>query len=159
MIAKYMTAKNTTKYVDKIDDLLDAYNTTPHSSLGDYSPNQVVENDKAYRLVNKINLAKMKYNNERTRKVTNSIKIGDVVRIKLKKKAFQKGYEITYSKETFEVREIDGDKALLTDGKKYKIEDLQIVTDIGNPIETTEKDADDRAAKINRRLKKSGIFD
>ena len=37
--------------------------------------------------------------------------------------------------------------------------DLQVVTDIGNPIETTEKDADDRAAKINRRLKKSGIFD
>jgi hypothetical protein len=56
MIAKYMTANNTTKYVNKIDDLLEAYNTSPHSSLGDYSPQQFIEDNKAYNLAKKINL-------------------------------------------------------------------------------------------------------
>lgn len=158
MIAKYMTANNTTKYVEKIDDLLEAYNTTPHNSLGDYSPTQVVEDNKAYRLVKKINLAKMKYNNERTRRATNSVQVGDSVRIKLKKKTFQKGYDITYSKETYSVTHIDGDKAILSNEKKYKIEDLQIVNDVGNPIETTEKDDADKRANIERRLRQEGLF-
>lgn len=159
MIAKYMTANNTTKYIDKIDDLLEAYNTTPHSSLGDYSPHQVIDDDKAYNLVKKINLAKMKFNNERNRKVSHSIKVGNDVRIKLKKKTFQKGYDITYSKEIYTVREINGDKATLNNGEKYKIEDLQVVYEISNQIETTEKDEADKEARIQRRLKRAGIFD
>jgi len=66
MISKYMTAKDTTTYFDKLPDLLNAYNDTPHSSLGDISPLSVFKNPKNYELVKQINLAKMKFNKEQT---------------------------------------------------------------------------------------------
>jgi len=159
MIAKYMTANNTTKYYEKIDDFLYAYNTSPHSSLADHTPTEVIENDKVYNLTKKINLAKMKYNNTVVRRASSSIKIGDNVRIKLKKKTFQKGYDITYSKEVYNVKEINANKATLNNGKKYNFDDLQVVKDseMNAPIETTEKDADDKEARIQRRLRKEGL--
>jgi hypothetical protein len=85
IIAKYMTANNTTKYYDKLPNIISAYNKTPHSSLGDVSPDSVLTNKEHYEQVSKINIAKLVFNKSLQRN-KNKIAKGNYVRIKIKKK-------------------------------------------------------------------------
>jgi hypothetical protein len=89
MIIKYMEANDTVSYYDAVNKLVDAYNNTPHSSLGDITPNQIFQNQDDYNTVQRINLAKMKYNKELGEK-SKKIKVGDKVRIQVKKDLFKK---------------------------------------------------------------------
>jgi len=47
---RYFTFKNTSRYVDVLQTLIDSYNATPHRSIG-MSPNQVnKENEQQVRM-------------------------------------------------------------------------------------------------------------
>lgn len=152
MISKYMTAKDSTIYYDKLPDLIDVYNETPHSSLGDISPSSVFTNRRNYELVREINFAKMDFNQEQTNKI--KMKVGDSVRVRNQKKTFTKGYEITYSKQIYKVIEIKGDRATLDDDNKYKVENLLVVNPATEDNLPTNRDVEEHDAKIQRRINK-----
>lgn len=82
MLSKYMTQNNTTKIYDVLNKFIDSYNKTPHSSLGNISPDDVIKNEKNFITVLNINQAEILYNKGIHK---SDIKIGDFVRIKRKK--------------------------------------------------------------------------
>jgi len=91
---RYFTAKNTTRYVDVLPDLLHSYNQTYHRSI-DMVPVEVDDTNehmvraRLYPL--KLKSYKWKYG------------VGDRVRITMRKSAVQKGYLGRWSKEIFEI--------------------------------------------------------
>jgi hypothetical protein len=158
-IAKYMTANNTSVYYHKLNDFITAYNNTPHSSLGDISPYSVMQTIDNYRQVQTINLEKLNFNQSISKNLTQNIKVGDKVRIKLKKKTFQKGYELTYSPQVYQVISIENDVALLNNNSKHKLLNLIVVNaDSTNIATDTNVSAINRANTTKRRLQKEGIY-
>jgi hypothetical protein len=153
-IEKYLNFKNTTKYYDVLDKLVDAYNNTPHQSLGgEISPNDVFDNKKDYQIVQSINTAKIGFNNS-VKKISN-IKVGDNVRIQIKKGTFTKGYKLTYSAKIYQVLKIENNEADLTDNKREKLKNLMVVN--GNDVSTNEIDEAEKKAVVERRIRKEGI--
>lgn len=158
MIAKYMTAHNSVVYYHKLKDILNAYNNTPHSSLGDISPNSVLSNIQHRRQVQTINLEKLKFNQSLSQTFSQNIKVGDSVRVKLKKKTFQKGYEITYSPQIYKIISIENDVALLDNNTRHKLINLIVVNPNSDITNTSNLSAINRANTIKRRLQKEGIY-
>jgi len=111
MIAKFMSANKTTKYYDAVDDLIDTYNNTPHTSINNIEPINAFGGEN-YLLVKNINREKILHNINVSKKIYAKIKIGDKVRIKLKKTLFDKGYETKYSNDVFEVINISNNNSL-----------------------------------------------
>jgi hypothetical protein len=100
---RYLTYKNTYRYIDVLDKLVSAYNNSEHKSLGkgirpiDVSP----DNKKIiYRVV------KQKFNNI-PKRAKPKLKIGDTVRISKEKGIFTKGYETNWSKEVFNIHRVN----------------------------------------------------
>ena len=102
---KYMTENNTKKIIDVLDDLVNEYNNTEHSTIkmspveASKKENQEKVYETAYRLEG------TKKDIEKEIKKT-GIQEGDRVRITRKKKEGAKGYEANWSDEIFKVREI-----------------------------------------------------
>jgi len=153
-IEKHINYKNTTTYYDILPNIIDAYNNSPHKSLGDISPNDVFENEKDYRLVQKINIEKIGYNNS-----LNKVKpkVGDKVRVLVKKGTFTKGYKITYSSKVYVIEEIDGNEATLDSGDVVLLNKLQIVNELSSDIVNDKVEKADRDAVIKRKLAKEGL--
>jgi hypothetical protein len=125
MIARFMTANDTKRWVDDLPRLINIYNKTPHSAIENIKPNEATERDNKVK-IGTINFQKRAHNNEINKK-TNDIKVGDSVRIQRIKGTFEKGYEITYTKDIFSVLKTTPLKAELSDGKSYKKEKLMKV--------------------------------
>ena len=92
-IYKYMTSVSKYFYIDKLDDILNNYNNTSHSTIKmkpfDVKSNTYIESGK------EINNKDPKF------------KIGDTVRIsKCKKKKFAKNYTPNWSEEVFVVKKV-----------------------------------------------------
>jgi hypothetical protein len=91
---RYFTHNNTRRYVDVLDDLLDSYNNTYHSSIK-MTPSEVnVDNEDVVRArlyPLKPKTYKWKYD------------VDDSVRISMQKRPFRKGYLGDWSKEIFKV--------------------------------------------------------
>lgn len=158
MISKYMTAYDTTVYYDEVEPLIKVYNHTPHSSLGNISPIDVTKDKENMSLVNQINYAKMKFNNTLNKHQLNKFKVGETVRVKLKKHQFKKGYEVTFSKEVFKIISIDGDIATLNDDSKHKFKNLLVVIEGSENISNSNKDAQEEEINRKRKLKKDGFY-
>ncbi len=156
VIEKYMSLDSTTKYYDELPKIVTAYNKTPHSALNNISPNNAFKGD-GYDYVKIINQSKQEYNKSLEKKLTNKIKIGDYVRVKLKKKKFQKGYEITYSNKIYEVKEISGSKVILDDNTKHSINDVILTNKNNIEIDNTEKNKLNKVATVKRKIRKEGI--
>jgi hypothetical protein len=125
--------------------------------LGDVTPNQVFKNQDNYNTVQRINLAKMKYNKQLGEKSKNKIKVGDKVRIQVKKDLFKKGYEITYSKKVYLVESRDDNVATLDDDSKHKLKYLSVVNQNSQDITTTRKDDAEKRIKTRQRLQREGL--
>ena len=108
------TARGNQRWIDILQDLVDGYNDSIHSSIG-FKPNEV--NKRNEHLVRKKLYPKVIKEKKYTKA---AFKIGDTVRLAGKKTAFQKGYEQTYSYEVFEVYEIKD-----TYPKTYGIKDYK----------------------------------
>ena len=93
---KYMTSKNTLKYVDVLESITDAYNSRKHRSHG-YAPKKV--NKRNEKMIwNK--LYKKYMESDPGRPV---YKIGDLVRLVKLKAPFTKGYNKNYTDEIFTI--------------------------------------------------------
>ena len=97
---RYFTSRGSHRWVDILQDLIDGYNATKHSSTS-FAPNDVnLANEKVVR---KKLFPKVKKLREHTK---SGLKVGDTVRITRKKTAFEKGYEMSWSWEVFKVSEV-----------------------------------------------------
>jgi hypothetical protein len=158
---KYFYDNNTTKWIDKLDNVVEICNQTPHSSLGDLSPNEVNANDITKQYVRMLNMQKIK----QTKSQTITYKVGQIVRFRLKRPIFTKGYRQIWSSNIFTIQKIHGINATLDDGNEYKLSNLQIVTEPDREIEkekeqhneTNEIAKVERKAKIKQYTRKEGV--
>lgn len=130
---RYLTYKNTYRYIDVLDQLVDAYNHSPHKSLGGgFRP---VDVNRGGEVVFKV-WRHMYGTIPRRRKP--KFQPGDTVRIAKEKGTFAKGYETNWSKELFVVDHEYGSHPLplyvlrdlngtLLEGRFYELE-MQKVT-------------------------------
>jgi hypothetical protein len=103
-IIKYLVENQTLTYIHILDDLIEGYNNTIHSSLERYSPNEV----------NKLNEKEVfeiqyrDYLNKRKKK--RAFKIGDIVRVALDtspfQKAFKKGHQRNFSIDLYQIVDV-----------------------------------------------------
>lgn len=114
---RYLTYKNTYRYIDVLDKLVYAYNNSTHKSLGNgIRPVDVdVKNKRILYSVWRKMYGKM------PRRVKPKLSVGDTVRIAKEKGTFAKGYETNWSKELFVVRRVN----TLMPLPLYKIVDLK----------------------------------
>jgi ribosomal protein L21E len=156
MIAKFMTAKDTTKYIDELDRLINIYNNTSHSSLDGLKPIDVEKNEENIITVGNINQEKREHNQVLDKKI--KIKKGDLVRIKLKRTIFSKGYEVRYSNEVYTVEEVKGDAVLLNDERTIQIKNVMIVPNDAENIPKGKKRKIDKVIKHIQRLAREGLI-
>jgi hypothetical protein len=94
---RYFTHRNTTRYVDIIQDLVNSYNNTYHSSIKT-APAHVNEH-------NESDVQQHLYSNV-VKKGCPKFQLGNTVRISGTKRAFAKGYRDKWSEEVFKVTKI-----------------------------------------------------
>ena len=109
---KYFSANSTRKYIDILDELVDRYNNTIHSSIG-MTPAQASEKKNEVKVWRKLYAH---YVPDKLQKP--KFKVGDKVRITRKKGIFEKGYTTRWTEEVFTVSKIQ-----YTDPITYKIVD------------------------------------
>ena len=118
-IHKHFTHTQTTNWIDYMPTLLEQYNATPHKGLKGMTPTQAETRETdtvniAYDMVTK-DAKPLKY------------AVGDTVRVKKTKGTFEHGYTVRYSIERFTIDKIEGNKYVLSNGKKYREHELQKV--------------------------------
>ena len=107
---KYFTNSNTQRWVDVVQDFVDSYNTTVHSTTG-VKPNDInVSNEEQYIEM------QHKAANKKTKQPR--YHVGQTVRIALRKPTFHKGYKQTHSLELYKIV-----KVLNRSPPVYEIED------------------------------------
>lgn len=88
-IEKYMTSRNTNKWVDVLPKLMKNYNNSIHSSTG-FAPNKV--GDKEFNVIQRKNLQRAL----EAKKTNDIFNVGDKVRLKKQKETFSKIGETYY---------------------------------------------------------------
>jgi len=147
MIFKDFTEKNTVVWYDKLQDTISAYNDRPHSGILNYAPNEV--NEHASEIV-ELNL-------EKSMPVEHSFKINELVRKKLKRPIFTKGYKQIWSNRTYTVKNIEGIHAILNNDEKVRLDSLQKITKDFDSA-SDEVDKVEKEAKIDKKIKfKEGL--
>ena len=147
IIFKDFTEKNTVKWVDNLQDYISAYNNRPHGGILNYTPNEVNEHE----------LELIDLNAEKSMPVEHNFNIDDLVRKKLKRPIFSKGYKQIWSNRTYTIKSIEGISAILNNDEKVRLDSLQKVTELNSPSETDEVDKVEKEAKIEKKLKREGI--
>jgi hypothetical protein len=103
LIYQYMTHYNTNKYIDVLQKLVATYNNRFHRSIK-MTPNQA-ENSKNHHLVRQA--MELKYGNILQHKKSPELSKGDIVRVKMWKHPFSRGYTHQFTKELFKVIDIN----------------------------------------------------
>lgn len=109
-IYRYLTEKNTWKYVDALSDLVLSYNNSRHRTIG-MKPVDVSTSD-----IPKIK--RRMYPSLKNVRIRFKFKIGDLVRMTKEKRSFEKGYEQGWTEEIFTI-----DKRIPRDPPVYKVTD------------------------------------
>jgi hypothetical protein len=152
---KYFYAENTTNWIDQINHIISNYNNTPHRSLEYITPNQVEKNEAHVKQLNRDKLVGIKES-------THKFAVGQLVRYKLKKTVFDKGYKKIWSTDYFTIESINGVNAVLSNGQSYKLSNLQIISKPDEIVNEIEKPVDEihRVEKIHKTkkyLQKEGV--
>ena len=108
---KYFSANNTKKYIDILDEMVNNYNNTKHSSIK-MTPVEASNKKNKNRVWLNLN------GKTRTNPVEPKFSVGDKVRITKKKSNFEKGFTPRWTEEVFTVLQIQ-----YTDPPTYKISD------------------------------------
>jgi hypothetical protein len=158
IISRYMTANNSTTYYQQLDSFIEHYNLTPHVSLGNVTPKNAATVFEDYKKVKDINSAKIQFNKELQAEEQKTVKVGDYVRVKVNKKLFRKGYEITYSPDVFQIASIQGAYVTLTDERRFAIRDVLVVQQDAASVDTTARTNAERGSRLQRLNNRAGIF-
>lgn len=121
---RQMSFKKSMVWVDLLDDAVDAYNNSPHSSLGGRTPASI-DYANMSEVFHTLYPPPKHLVGEKSRDIV--FKIGDHVRLIKTKRLFDRGYNVQWTNEVFTIRKVE----FTTDGsiRLYKVEDLT-----GEPI-------------------------
>jgi len=108
---KYFTANNTNKYIDVLDDFVERYNNTRHSSVK-MTPVEASKKENEVRAYRNL------YQDFERRPIHAKLKIGDKVGIQKKKGLFENVFTSNWTEDVFTVSKIQ-----ITDPIAYKITD------------------------------------
>ena len=148
IIFKDFTERDTVKWVDRLQSYISAYNNAPHRGILNYAPNEVNANKNDI-----LNL-----NLKKSMPIEHNFHSGDSVRKKLARPIFKKGYKQIWSNRVFAIDTIDGIHAILNNGEKVRLDDLQKVIQLKEDNESTNAvEKADREANIRKNLQKEGI--
>ena len=136
-IYKYMTAISKNVYIDKLDDIVDEYNNTYHTTI---KMKPIEFKDNTY-----INTSK-KINNKDPK-----FKVGDHVRISKYKNLFAKGYMPNWSEEVFIIKKIKN-----TVPWTYVINDLNGEEIIGTFYEKELQKTNQEEFRIEKVIRRKG---
>jgi len=115
---KYFTANNTNKYIDVLDDFVESYNNTRHSSIK-MTPVEASKKE------NEVRIYKNLYPNLTRRPIRAKFKTGDKVRILKKKGLFEKGFTPNWTEEVFTVSKIQRTNPITYKITDYNDEEIQ----------------------------------
>lgn len=118
-IYRYLTANNTRRFVDHLEDMVSGYNNAVHRSIG-MSPAEVNEENESL-------VRRRLYPGRVNRNYNFPFKVGDMVRLAKESTPFQKGYLPLWTEELFRVINI-----LPREPPVAQVEDMT-----GEPIEGT----------------------
>ena len=109
---RYFSANGTQKYTDILQPLIDKYNSTKHRSIG-MTPTDARKPSNYQQVFKNLYLKKVQTRNKQPK-----FKVGDKVRISVKKDIFEKGFTINWSDKIYTINEV-----LKTLPPTYKIKD------------------------------------
>ena len=115
---KYFTANNTNKYIDVLDDSVERYNNTGHSSIK-MTPVEASKKE------NEVRVYRNFYPDLTRRPMRVKLKIGDKVRILKKKRLFEKGLTPNWTEEVFTVSKIQRTSPVTYKITDYNGEEIQ----------------------------------
>lgn len=153
-IYRFMRHNQSYRYIDKLPEIVDSYNNTPHRSLNGLSPNQVNKSNEA-------DVWAFMYLKKRPRTKTKPnfhFRVGNLVRISIAKAPFRRAYSEQYTTEVFKVY-----GRLLKQGiPMYKLKDMKDEAIKGlfytNELQKVDKDQDSLwfIEQIIKRRKRKG---
>ena len=112
VLARLMNHRRTKKYVDVLDDLVEAHNKTPHSRTG-VAPSDTPSIDTHHRWIEK-------YERDTPKPINPVFKVGDHVRLAAARRTFMRGYHEQWTREVFVVSDVDTSSSPIT----YRVKDL-----------------------------------
>lgn len=100
LISRYLIENHTYDYLSVLDQLVESYNSRPHRSLANSTPNSVNKGNEAYFRTLFYGIKKpQKHKNKKF-----SYKVGDKVRISSSKKIFSKDIDLKWTEEVFLIK-------------------------------------------------------
>ena len=151
-LEKIMAYNKNSRWLEVLDDVIEAYNDTPHSGIYDVKPNEV---DKYKRAIAWLN-AKKWYG----QKLMVKVKKGDYVRKRIIKNLFSKGYEQRYSSHIYEVVDVKGKMATLDNGEVVNERDLLKIMKVDDEDdENKEKEEANLRSKTSRGLSRNELYE
>ena len=146
-LTKIFIARKDTNWIDYIDKVVEKYNNTEHSGIGDIKPNDATA-PYFMHLITAINKQKSLKNGRQS-----DLTIGDKVRIVETSSIFQKGTEGKFSDDVYTVKAIQGKNITLNNGvvkKRYNL--LHVPSD--TPNDSVQENVIKKVNKINRAERK-----
>ena len=150
-----MTANNTTKYIDKLPELIEIYNNSKHAGILDIKPNDA-EKEENQQAISNLNWEKSVHNKEVLDK-QHSFNVGDSARFAISKGRFAKGYTPTYSKAIHKIIEINNNEIKLDNQKVYNAGDLQFIPTETMNVNSGAVEKANANAISKRRLNREGL--
>jgi len=114
---KYFTANNTNKYINVLDDFVERYNNTRHSSIK-MTPVEASKKENEVRVYRNL------YPDLTRRSMREKLKTGDKVRILKKKGLFEKGFTPNRTEEVFTVSKIQRTNPVTYKITEYNVEEI-----------------------------------
>ena len=97
-IHRYLTSKSNGRYLNVLQDFVDAYNETEHGTTG-VAPNDVDES-------NQSEMFDAIYETKPWRKANTPLRVGDLVRISKARSSFERGYTPNWTREIFRITKV-----------------------------------------------------
>jgi hypothetical protein len=168
-IVKYMVQHKTLRFMPILDELVNSYNQTPHSSLYGKTPNEVYDSLTFLNAIMTLN----NLHNTKIRERQDGIKPKDYVRVALVKQGFQKE-GLSFSKDFYKVKERKGNRFIVETVKGeelekiYKYNELQkvvpsVIQNVPNINFAAEVnvpialESEKKFKNVEKQLKKQGI--
>ncbi len=144
-----MNYHNTDNWTNALDDILESYNNTPHSTTK-IAPNKINPNNTLQARMNIMKRAKFKNYED--------LNVGDTVRIPIIHKV-EKGYKQQWTYEIHKIENNNHDGTYTINGEYYPRKELQLVREINKlpPKPIKEKIAREEANKQGKAENSKGV--
>jgi len=104
LIYRFLTENETPRYIDKLQEILKAYNNRGHRTIKFMSPNEAEKEENQAKVFNSLF---QNYSNICSQRKAPQLQIGDRVRVHTTKGKFTRGYHERFGREHFEIIKVN----------------------------------------------------